>query len=121
MTRFVAVYIGTATAQEKEAARSLQSDDERRSQEQALMAAWGQWMAKHQKAIVDGGAPLGMTKRASPSGVEDWRNQIVAYVIVEAATHEAAAEMFRDHPHFTFFPGNSVEIMECLFLPRADA
>ena len=85
------------------------------------MAAWGQWMAKNQKAIVDVGAPLGKTKRASPSGVEDCRNPITAYVIVEAATHEAAAEMFRDHPHFTFFPGDSVEIMECLSLPRADA
>ena len=120
MSKFVAVFIGTATAQEK-AAWSSMSGPERQAREQAGMAAWGQWMTTNQKAIVDGGAPLGKTKRASASGIEDWRNQITAYVIVEAATHEAAAEMFREHPHFTFFPGDSVEIMECLSLPTAAA
>ncbi len=28
-----------------------------------------------------------------------------------------AARMFADHPHFAIFPGDSVEIMECLPLP----
>ena len=28
-----------------------------------------------------------------------------------------AAKMFEGHPHFTIFPGDSVEIMECLPLP----
>jgi len=26
----------------------------------------------------------------------------------------AAARMFEKHPHFTVFPGDSVQIMECL-------
>ena len=42
---------------------------------------------------------------------------MTAYVIVEAESHEAAAEMFADHPHFTIFPGDAVEIMECLPMP----
>jgi hypothetical protein len=25
--------------------------------------------------------------------------------------------MFENHPHFTIFPGDSVEIMECLPIP----
>jgi len=33
------------------------------------------------------------------------------------ATHAAAARMFADHPHFAIFPGDSVEIMECLPIP----
>jgi hypothetical protein len=39
------------------------------------------------------------------------------YTIVQAQSQEAAAQMFRDHPHFTMFPGDSVEIMEILPLP----
>jgi hypothetical protein len=38
-------------------------------------------------------------------------------VIVQAESHEAAAKLFENHPHFTTFPGDSVEIMECLPLP----
>lgn len=44
-----------------------------------------------------------------------------AYVIVRADTHEAAASMFLDHPHFTLMPGDSVEVMECLPIPGAPA
>lgn len=39
--------------------------------------------------------------------------------IVEADSHEAAARMFENHPHFSIFPGDSVEIMECLPMPQA--
>jgi hypothetical protein len=39
-------------------------------------------------------------------------------VIVEAESHEAAAALFSEHPHFAVFPGDSVEIMECLPIPQ---
>jgi len=46
---------------------------------------------------------------------------MAAYVIVQAESHEAAAKLFENHPHFTIFPGDAVEIMECLPLPGAAA
>ena len=48
----------------------------------------------------------------------DAKNAICGYVIVEAESHEAAARMFLDHPHFSAFPGQSVEIIECLPMPK---
>ena len=39
--------------------------------------------------------------------------------VVRAETHEAAARMFENHPHFAIFPGDSVEIMECLPIPTS--
>ena len=48
------------------------------------------------------------------------RNNLAAYVIVQAESHEAAAKMFLNHPHFTIFPGEAVEIMEWLSLPVGD-
>lgn len=81
------------------------------------MAAWGAWMEKHAARIVDSGGPLGKTKRASSAGVADIRNAVAGFVIVEAASHEAAAALFEQHPHFTIFPGESVEIMPCLPIP----
>ena len=83
------------------------------------MASWGQWMAFYAASIVDHGGPLGTTKKAAADGVSDIRNRVAGYVIVQAESHEAAAAMFEDHPHFAIFPGDSVEIMERLPVPGA--
>jgi hypothetical protein len=77
-----------------------------------------EWGRKHDGSIVDGGGPLGRTKRVTKDGIADVRNNLAAYTIVEAESQEAAARMFLDHPHFTIFPGDGVEIMECLPIPE---
>jgi hypothetical protein len=111
MAKFLALYIGSATEAEKAAAPvSPEKQNEG-------MSAWGAWMAKNADAIKDGGTPLGKTKRVSRSGISDARNDLVGYVIVEAASLEAAAAMFENHPHFAIFPGEAVEIVECLKIP----
>ncbi len=85
----------------------------------AGMKAWQAWGARYRDKIVDAGGPLGKTKRVTASGVADARNNLAAYVIVEAESHEAAARMFEGHPHFAIFPGDGVEIMPCLAVPGA--
>ena len=45
------------------------------------------------------------------------RNAVGGYVIVRAETHAEATALFKGHPHFTIFPGESVEVMECLPIP----
>jgi hypothetical protein len=42
---------------------------------------------------------------------------LAGYTIVQAESHEAAAKMFLEHPHVTIFPGDAVELMECLPMP----
>lgn len=42
---------------------------------------------------------------------------LAIYIGTQAESHEAAAKLVENHPHFTLFPGDSVEIMECLPLP----
>jgi hypothetical protein len=42
---------------------------------------------------------------------------MTGYVVVRSESNEAAAKMFEKHPHFAIFPGDSVEIMECLPIP----
>jgi len=108
MTKFLALYMGSPNA-----ATAQPSPD-------AIakgMAAWQKWMADHAKQVVDSGGPLGKTKKTSKGGVSDIKNAVAGYVIVEAASHEAAAKMFESHPHFTIFPGDSVEIMEVMPIP----
>jgi enoyl-[acyl-carrier-protein] reductase (NADH) len=113
--RYLAIYLGSATARQK----AMSAGTVTAASAASGMAAWVAWAAKHQDAIVDMGAPLGTTKRVSPDGIADTANQATAYVIVEADSHAAAAAMFVDHPHFTIFPGDSVEVMPCLPMPQS--
>ena len=114
MKRFLAIYTGTKESR----ARWDALDDATRAQREAEgMKTWMQWAKKHADVITDQGSPLGKTKRASHQGIADITNQVVGYVIVEAESHEAAAKLFTNHPHFSIFPGDSVEIMECLPIP----
>jgi hypothetical protein len=116
MKKFVAIYIGSAAAHERSGWNKL-TEDKRKAAQAAGMKAWMEWGKTHAAAIVDQGSPLGKTKRASPEGVKDTKNSMAGYVIVQAESHEAAAKLFENHPHFTIFPGDSVEIMECLPIP----
>jgi hypothetical protein len=118
MKRFMAVFTGSPTAFEGYAKR-FKSEDERKANDRSGMEAWMKWAQKHGSAIVDMGAPLGRTKRVTKEGVADARNNLGAYTVVQAESQEAAAKMFLDHPHFTIFPGDGVEIMECLPIPQA--
>jgi hypothetical protein len=116
MKKFLAVYTGTPAGVEKSQWNTL--DTEKRKELEAQgMKAWGDWMKTHEAVIVDTGGPLGKTKRTDREGVSDTRNNLAGYVIVRAESHDAAAQMFKQHPHFTIFPGDSVEVMECLSVP----
>jgi len=116
MKKFLAVYIGMADAREKAGWDKLEPAELENRQAQGIKA-WKDWMLTHQAAIVETGGPLGKTKRIGPQGISDMRNSLVGYVVVQAESHQAAAEMFQKHPHFTLFPGDSVEVMECLPVP----
>jgi len=118
MKNFMAIYTGTAVARAK---WDTLSATVRKKREAEGMEAWTSWGKENAAAIVDRGGPLGKTKRVSPKGITDINNAMAAYVIVQAESHEAAAKLFENHPHFTIFPGDAVEIMECLPLPDAAA
>jgi hypothetical protein len=49
----------------------------------------------------------------------DIANELAVFMVVRAASHEAAAKMFEGHPHFTMFPGEAVEVMPLLPVPGA--
>ncbi len=44
-------------------------------------------------------------------------NEMGAFTVVRAGSHEAAAKLFENHPHFAIFPGERVEIMPVLPIP----
>ncbi len=114
MKNFLAIYTGTPEAM---ADWNHLPEAEKSKRQAEGMQAWKDWGARHQKSIVEPGGPLGYTKRIGKDGITDIHNAMAAFTIVKAASHEAAAQLFMDHPHFTHFPGAGVEVMECLPIP----
>jgi len=115
MKNFLAIYTGTAAARTKWDALP---EKERKAREAAGMAAWHAWVGKHKASILEMGGPLGRTKQISSAGIADIRNNMAAFTVVQAESHEAAAKLFENHPHFAIFPGDAVEVMEVLPVPK---
>jgi hypothetical protein len=88
-------------------------------QQKKGMEAWMKWMNKNKKSLVDGGAPLGKSKRVDAKGTSDVKNELGGYSIVQARSHDDAAKMFsKEHPHF-FIPKAWIEIVEIMPIPGA--
>ena len=113
---YLAVFLGSKTGARMKEWMALPEAD-RRAKEQEGMAAWKSWMEKHHAAVVGTGGPLGKTKKVTEHGIEDVSNAMGAFMVVRAESHMAAARMFEKHPHYTIFPGESVEVMPVLPIP----
>ena len=84
-------------------------ETERKEQEGQMQSDWNAWMSDHTDAITET-AGVGKPKRITGAEVVDARNDLMMYSFIEADSHEAAAEMFKDHPHFGI-PGATIEVM----------
>jgi len=113
---FLALFLGSMTGEKFKAWQAL-PEAERKSREQQGMAAWHAWAQQHQADIVEMGGPLGKTKKISAAGIADISNALSGFTVVRAESHEAAAALFNNHPHFAIFPGDSVEVMPVMAIP----
>lgn len=108
MPKFLAVY--TMKPEDLARFRSL-SKVEQDAIDAAGVPRWVAWEERNAAAIVNRGGMVGKTTRVTRDGISPATNAICGYLIVEAETAGAAAELFRDHPHITVFPGDGVDIM----------
>jgi len=105
---FLAVFLGSKTNSRMTAWNAL-PEAERLAKQKEGIAAWKEWAEKHQSAVVGMGGPLGKTKKVTQHGIEDTSNEMGAFTVVRAASHEAAAKLFEKHrvqlrPDFQFGP-----------------
>jgi hypothetical protein len=118
MKEFLAIYLG-ATDPRRMSDWNQLDEASRQTRQASGMQAWHAWMEANKDAISVRGGPLGKTLRADAHGITTTKNQMTGYVVVRAASLEEAAQLFDSHPHFSIFPGEAVEIMECLPIPGA--
>ena len=112
MKKFLVLYMASSVDFEKAMKNSTPE------QQKKGMDGWMKWMNKNKKSLVDGGAPLGKTKRVDAKGTSDTKNGVSGYSIVQAQSHDAAAKIFgKDHAHLQIMPGAWIEIVEIMPVP----
>lgn len=111
MKKFLVLYMANSAEFEKMMKSSTPE------QQKKGMEAWMHWMNSHKSSMVDGGAPLGKTKRADVHGAKDAKNEVGGYSIVQAETHDAAMKLFdKNHPHL-MMPGAWIDVVEMMEMP----
>ena len=110
MKKFMVLYMAPISAMDQ----MMRATPE---QMKAGMAEWQKWGDKNKKAIVDMGAPLGKTKRVTPKGAMDARNELGGYTIMQGNSADEVAKMFVGHPHFQMSPDAKIEIVEIMPMP----
>ena len=111
MKKFIILYMAPSTQIEQMMKNATPE------QQSKGMDAWMKWMDANKGSLVDGGAPLGNTKRVDAKGTTDTKNEVCGYSIVQADTHDAAGRLFgKDHPHLQV-PGAWIEIVEIRQIP----
>src|SRR5262245_42296725 len=89
MKRFLVTYLAPASV----IAEWKKTDPaQRREAETKMQAQWKKWMADNAKMFVNVGAGVGKTKLVNTRGTSDTKNDIMLYSVVQAESHEAAAE-----------------------------
>ena len=109
MKKFVCVYRVPVETMEKWKKETSQEEMMKQGKEigEKMMA----WMQKNDASIVDKGLPLGKNMRLTSEGMKAVTNDLNAYVVVEAESAEAVAEMFKGNPQFDI-PTAYLDIME---------
>ncbi len=118
MAYFLAVY--TMRPEDLARFRSLPPQQQEEADRIGL-PLWQAWEKRNAASIPDRGGMVGKTLRVTREGAAAATNPFCGYLVVEADSIEAAADLFRDHPHFTVFPGDGVDIMPFLAGPHLPA
>ena len=114
MPRFLAVY--TMKPEDLARFRSLPKAEQNAIDDVGLKQ-WVDWEQRNAAFFPDRGGMVGKTTRVTEDGIADAVNPFCGYIVVEADTIGAAARLFENHPHFTVFPGDGVDIMPFLTDP----
>ena len=85
-------------------------EEERKAAETQMKKDWDKWVADNSSSILNT-ISVGKPKKISASGIEDSRNSIMMSSYVQAEDLDAAAGLFKNHPHLQI-PGATIEVME---------
>jgi hypothetical protein len=110
MNKFLVIFSCAENSEKHEAWKQL-SISEQQERMARGMDAQSKWSTKYKDRILYEGSALGETKKVSESGISCISSKMGMFMVVTAQSHEEAAKLFLDHPHFTIFPGDAIEVV----------
>ena len=93
-----------------------QPEELRKVDEEKMKTEWDAWVEANKAMFTGITAGAGKTKRVTEVSIEDVKNDVMMFSIIESESHEAVAEAFKQHPHFGI-PGAWIDIMPARVLP----
>lgn len=106
MEKFLVMFIAPVAVMDEWMSKP---EEERNAGMKKMKEEWDAWTEAHKDMIKETNG-AGKTKRVTGAGVEDTRNDLMMYSIVEAESHEAAAKAYEGHPHLDI-PKATIEVM----------
>lgn len=114
MKNFLVIFTCAENSKNHQAWMKLDEKSQKDRLDQGMRAK-EQWATKYKDQVTYAGAPLGSkTKKVDSNGIHDVPSLMGHFMVVKAESFEAAAQMFLEHPHFHLFPGDGVDILECV-------
>lgn len=111
MKKFLALYTANADAMADMMKNSTPEQRKKGTE------AWEKWMEHNKASLIDRGAPVGKTKRIDAKGINDAKNDVCGYSIVQADSADAAAKIFGKDQPFLQMPGAAIEMIEIMEMP----
>ncbi len=118
MKSFLAIFTCAENSKNHEEWKKLTEEAQKEIMKKGMMAL-DQWNEKYKNQVIFDGGPLSeMTKKVDRHGVQETPSQMGTFLLIQANSHEEAAKVFLDHPHFALFPGDGIDVLERLDQPR---
>ncbi len=110
--KFLAIFTCSENSENHQAWMKLSLEEKQERLKNGSLAL-ERWHQKYFKKIIYQKCDLdSVTMQVSKAGIQEVPSQMGGFLMVEAGSKQEAAEMFLDHPHFSLFPGDSVDILE---------
>lgn len=111
MKKFLVLYTCAENSENHQAWKKLNTKEQKERAEKGIKAKL-EWTKKYKHQIVFEGTSLGNTKNVNNEGIQDIPSLMGEFLIIQANSHDEAAQIFLKHPHFAIFPGDGVQIIE---------
>lgn len=113
MPHFLALFTCAENSPNHKAWKNLEAPRQKERFE-AGMKARAEWNQKYQTRVLEDASLHQRASLVDKDGLHEGPSGMGAFLVLKAESLQEATQMFRQHPHFAFFPGDGVKIIEIL-------
>lgn len=113
MPHFLALFTCAENSPNHQAWKNLEAQQQK-DRFEAGVKARAEWNQKNKARILEDASLHQKTLLVNRNGLHEGPSGMGAFLVLKAESLQEVTELFRQHPHFTFFPGDGIRIIEIL-------